>query len=722
MSAAEQAQPYDVAVEAGSTSVSPTALLAARIDLLYRLGRHHLSLVFGAFVLATALYAHNVRPVLGVLGFALPVLATLATAFVTRAYLRRSDDETPELWARRFVIASLGNGAAWGFGAIVWFVPGSVPAEAFLTVAFLGMTACEYIARSAYRPAYLAHALLSLGPLVFLLAREGNIYTEAFAATVLLFAAVLYGFCEDLARMLDEHAQLRQTRPALVRRLHEEKLEAERARDLAQTSVRASSVFISNISHELRTPLNALLGMAQLLDRSQLDRAQKSHVKVMLEAGRGLKMLLDDVIALSSDGADQTGEEQCDAAQAVRTVGWLLQPQAWEKELRLTVSAPTDLPRAAADPRRIRQVLLKLADNAVKFTQRGAVEIVVAAHAHEDGTAYLRFTISDTGIGVPPEIAKHMFEPFLAQEGSYARRSAGTGLGLAVARHLVEQMGGEMGFVSEAGEGAAFWFTIPALSEANNAEQEDGQAASDALPPGGMHLLAWLADEGQGVQLANLLEPFGNRISFAKNAQDAIGRVGRERFDAVIAGGEDADLIAAAPGGKVPILALVVRGGEKPVAAGQMLRWPARPGALYAALRDLLGRGADSGTSRSDEPAIEIAAIDATAFAALEKSLGISTLVEILQSYIQTAEGLCTGLRAAVQGESWEEAARIAQDIAGAAGGLGLAALTAAARGFTQKARESTAAPVLQEAAASVMGEHQRVRRALGNLYPELAA
>ncbi len=722
MSAVEVAAPSQstVAAEPGAQAAGP--VLGARVDLLYRLGRHHLCFAFVALLAVVALYTHRVPLPVVMLGFAAQVAAILVMERLAETYAIRAGSGEPEIWARRYVLASAVTGVAWGVSAFIWFIPHAVAAEAFLTVTFLGMTACEFIARWVYRPAYLAHTAFSLGPLALLLAHEGNLFTILFAAIVILFAAVLYSYCDEFGRRLDERVRLKEAHDALVGRLAEEKLAAERARDMAETSVRAKSVFIANVSHELRTPLNALLGMAQLLDRSELDRAQKSHVKVLLEAGRGLKTLLDDVLALSGDEGGKGAADECDAAHAVRTLGRLLQPLAWEKQLRLSVTAPSDLPRAAADPRRIRQVLLKLTDNAVKFTQRGGVEIVVAAETREDGAEQLRFEVSDTGLGIPPEIAGHIFEPFLAGDTAYARRHAGTGLGLAVARHLVTQMGGEIGFESEPGEGTRFWFTVPALREATAATEEQGPLAGEVSPPSGLHLLVWIGEESQRAQIANLLEPFGNRLTFARDVQEAIARSGRERFDAVIASAADADMIAAAPGIKRPTLALLGRGTRAPAAADQVLRWPARGGALYAALRDLLGRGADSGLARADEDAIETAAIDATAFAALEKSLGMATLVEILHSYIQTAEGLCASLRSAADGESWEEAARISQDIAGAAGGLGLAALTAAARGFTQKAREPHAVQDLYEALEGVVGEHVRVRRALGHLYPELAA
>jgi signal transduction histidine kinase/HPt (histidine-containing phosphotransfer) domain-containing protein len=701
-----------------------TIVFSDRIDILYRLGRHHLFLPFAALCIAGVLYLQIVPLWVAVMPLLLQIAATVFTGQLAEAYRRRDRNDPPILWARRFTLASALSGAAWGIGAVAWFSPDFFPAQAFLTLAMMGMTATEFIARCSYRPAYLAHAALSLGPLAVMLLLAGNIYASMTSLLVLFFGGVLYSYCEGIAGLIDESLRLKRENAELVVQLSHEKAEAEIARDLAEASTRAKSAFVANISHEIRTPLNALLGMAQLLERSELDRAQRSHVKVLLEAGRGLKTLLDDVIALSRDEGEarHSDNEDCDAAQTARTVGRLLQPRAWERQLRLTVTAGSSLPRVAADPRRVRQVLLKLADNALKFTSRGGVEIRVEAEPRDDGREFLRFSVVDTGLGIAPEMTEHMFEPFSAGDNSYTRKNDGAGLGLAVAKRVVEGLGGAIGFDSDPGVGSTFWFTVPAISENAAATGEAPPIAGDAPPPWGLAILVRIADEGARKQISNMLEPFGNRLVIADSAAEAIGYAGRETFDAIIAGGAETDSIAAAPGVKAPLLAIVASGMRMPAAAGQILRWPAGAGALYLALRDLLGRGADTGRSRPDSAEQSVAAIDAPAFAALEKSLGLSTLIEILQAYMKTAEELSARLEQARDSENWEEAAHVAQDFAGAAGGLGLAALTTAARGFAQKVRDGDKDQDIRTAAQAIVAEHARVSRALANLYPELAA
>ena len=715
MSASESVDPGDA--EASQTALS-RAVLAGRIDFLYRLGRFYLFFPFAALGMTVTLFRHTMPEIIVVTPLLLMIGATVTCFRLTRAYERRDPTSDPRLWARRYTILSAISGAFWGLGAVVWFVPDSFPAQAYLALAFLGMTAAEFIARAVHRPAYLAHATFSLLPLAAMLLLDGHGYANMTAVLVLFFGGVLYSYCSSFTHLIDESIRLRYDNAGLVTRLSREKVEAEKARDDAQASARAKSAFISNISHEIRTPLNALLGMAQLLERGPLEHAQHNHVKVILEAGRGLKTLLDDVIALSREDGEGTKSSwaECDAAYAARTVSRLLQPRAWEKKLLLSVTTPSNLPPVAGDPRRIRQLLLKLVENGLKFTETGGVDIAVSVEPDESGNRFVRFTIADTGHGIPAEVAKHLFEPFAAGDTSYARRYQGAGLGLAVAKRIVDSLGGKIGFDSTPTEGTTFWFTLPALTQSSGTVEP----STDATPPSNLNLLVFTADRSIRSEISKLLEPFGNSIVFASAPAEAAARADREHFDAIIVDGVQADVLGAGPGVKAPLLALLSAGERAPLCAHQVIRWPSQGETLYSALNEMLSH---FGEHVHPEAASENhAPIDPGAFASLEKSVGLATLIEILHCYIATVEGLCVALDQASDESHWDEAARLAQDIAGAAGGLGLAALTATARSFVKKAREGRDPDTLQYAAHEVIDEHQRVRQALASLYPDLAA
>jgi HPt (histidine-containing phosphotransfer) domain-containing protein len=323
----------------------------------------------------------------------------------------------------------------------------------------------------------------------------------------------------------------------------------------------------------------------------------------------------------------------------------------------------------------------------------------------------VRFCVSDTGHGLAPEAASLLFSPFSPGDSSYTRKQQGAGLGLAVAKRVIEQAGGSIGFTSKP-EGAQFFFTLPASGVVSTGEPDE--AESRLAPSTGLSLLLFLPVPAVADAISRLLEPFGNRVIRADSLAEAEERAGREYFDAIIAGAGDADMLAAAPGAKTPLIAILLRGNRAPNSTNCMLRWPIGPDQLYRALDQICQAPGHSEIESH-------AAIDPVAFSTLEKSVGVKTLVEILQCYIVTAEQLTGALADACSDEQWEEAARLAQDIIGAAGGLGLAAITLAAREFARRAREGENHHELRNAAQTIMGEHVRVRRALSQLYPDVA-
>ncbi|HEY0281785.1 MAG TPA: ATP-binding protein, partial [Rhizomicrobium sp.] len=301
-------------------------------------------------------------------------------------------------------------------------------------------------------------------------------------------------------------------------------------------------------------------------------------------------------------------------------------------------------------------------------------------------------------------------------DNSYARREQGAGLGLAVVKRIIDAAGGEIGFDSEPGEGSTFWFAVPAAGPAG--QNAPAQSEQNAAPPSGLNLLVFVTDEAARKLLARALEPFGNKLVFAESAADAVARAGRDAFDAIIVTAKNADTLAAAPSVRAPVLTLLAPGDRAPVCAAELLRGPVDARQLYRALANICA----AGQAAAAIPQETTAAIDAAAFAALEKSVGATTLIEILKSYIETTERLCTSLGAASAEANWQQAARLAQDIAGSSSGLGLLAMTAAARGFAAAARQGADAHTLRNDAQMIVIEQERVRRALANLYPDLAA
>jgi signal transduction histidine kinase/HPt (histidine-containing phosphotransfer) domain-containing protein len=688
------------------------------VAVLFRLARYDLSFPFAALCMASALLQKNAN----LASIAVPIAAYLAATIyghtLKRAYDRRGAYDDPAVWARRYTIFSGFVGAIWGLAAFLWLGAASFSAETYLVLAFLGMSAAEFVARSAYRPAYLAHAVPSLGSLALALALFSD---QALSAVlVIFFGGVLYSYGGKLGELLEEAIVLRHDNAHLIVRLNEEKKAAETTRDHAQAGERAKSAFISNISQELRTPLNAILGMAQLLERSELEKAQRDHVKVLLEAGRGLKTLLDDIIALANQAEEAIAVpvEGCDAAQAARTVARLLQPNAWEKRLRLSVNVAAGLPRVACDPRLLRRVLLKVAGNAIRFTERGNVEIALDAKRDASGRSCVRFAVTDTGPGIPAHMHSAIFDPFTKLTPNQTDKHQGAGVGLAVAKRLVETVGGSIGVDSEPGMGAKFWIMIP-ITEAPASTQVD--STESAAPPVALQLLVLARDPSMRAAIDRMLTPFGNRLTFAENLGQASTISARNTFDAILATASHVDSLSATPSQRTPILALAAWDERPPSGASHVLRWPASADALYGAIATIVGEQSTRTKGRSKIESPE-AALDVKAIGELEKSLGLKTLLDILQSYMQTAESLAKSVTAASERADWTQAARLAQDFAGMAGGLGLTGMTTAARTLAQGTRDGATHDVLAKAVSDVLTEHRRVANALRRLYPDLPA
>jgi len=174
------------------------AVFAGRIDILFALGRHYLSLPFAALCIPATLFAGREPGWLPLMPLVLQIAVAIAAEQLTSAYKVRNPGDDPRFWAWRYTFVSAIAGATWGVGVLFWFVPNSFPAEAYLSLAFLGMTATEFIARSAYRPAYLAHAVFSLGPLVTVLFLAGGLYQIMTGVLVTLFGAVLFTYSSSL--------------------------------------------------------------------------------------------------------------------------------------------------------------------------------------------------------------------------------------------------------------------------------------------------------------------------------------------------------------------------------------------------------------------------------------------------------------------------------------------------------------------------------------------
>ncbi len=308
---------------------------------------------------------------------------------------------------------------------------------------------------------------------------------------------------------------------SMMEALEKHETELKVARDAALELASVKSEFAANVSHELRTPLNGVLGMLELLREMGLTARQREYVEVAHNSGESLLALIDGILDFSRIDAGKLKLEPVDFVlpDVLEDVVQLLATQAQSKDLDLGYVIASDVPSSLrGDPRCIRQVLLNLVGNAVKFTSRGEIAIDVRTCRGPAGESQLKFSITDTGCGIPAEVRKHIFEPFSQADGSTARAAGGAGLGLTISRQLVDFMGGDIGVVSMEGKGSTFWFTIP-LEQSTQVEEPTGRHETDMT---GVRVL--IVDDSRIGRdyLRHIMTCWGASPSVAVNGQDAL--------------------------------------------------------------------------------------------------------------------------------------------------------------------------------------------------------
>lgn len=302
----------------------------------------------------------------------------------------------------------------------------------------------------------------------------------------------------------------------------------EQARQEAEAANSAKSTFLATMSHEVRTPLNGILGLVTLLKDSKLDKKQKDYVETVKYSGETLLTILNDILDFSKmeAGKFEIEDIKFNLDRLIRSVVTLMKSRADEKNLVLDYKISGDIPPyIKSDPTRIRQVLLNLIGNAVKFTDQGFVHIHVTSLGRNDSRLTLKFEVSDTGIGIPEEAQKNLFQEFVQADSSTSRKYGGTGLGLAICKKIVGLMSGEIGIASREGEGSTFWFELPVevASQSDNETENDEDRGVESIPAfKPLNILVAEDNKINQMVIAGLLKRAGLTPTMANNGEEAL--------------------------------------------------------------------------------------------------------------------------------------------------------------------------------------------------------
>jgi len=313
------------------------------------------------------------------------------------------------------------------------------------------------------------------------------------------------------------------------RKLDEEEL--VKTRDLALEASRLKSEFLATMSHEIRTPMNGVMGMMDMLLDTPLEQYQREYAHTIMESANALLGIINDILDFSKIEAGRMTlhEEDFMLADVVESVADILAPRARQNDIALMTLLDVSLPAMLhGDVGRVRQVLLNLVGNSIKFTEKGEVTVDVSPVQVQESSLTLKFTVTDTGIGMAPEVTRRLFQPFTQADGSTTRQYGGTGLGLSISKRLVELMGGEIGIESEKDKGSTFWFILP-FKPAQNAIRTMTAPRGDELV--GIRVLVVDDSAANRSVLVHYLSAWGAQCSEAADAEEALRMLRRASAD-----------------------------------------------------------------------------------------------------------------------------------------------------------------------------------------------
>ena len=478
-------------------------------------------------------------------------LAFMAASAGYRLWLARAfaaanpDSDQMPIWALRHVTASVATGAGWGVTAVMFpFLArdSTMVVPHVLLLAGLSTGAARLLL--PMRKGVVAYLIAILTPMGLTFLFQGDLLGVSLGLGVFIYLWFMATATLYFHRMLSDALGMRFEREALADKLTAEnnrrearEAELDEARAKAETASTAKGEFLAVISHEIRTPMNGVLGMLRVVRDTPLSPEQRSYLKTASDSAESLLLLLNDVLDFSKieSGRLELEHAPFPPAATAKSIADLMLARARDKGLQFDLQIGENLPGIiVGDPTRLRQILVNLLGNAIKFTERGRVELSVSCAERTPQRAVMHFTVTDTGIGIDSAAQARLFKPFTQADNSMSRRYGGTGLGLVISMRLAQAMGGAIQVQSALNQGSTFRLLLPCkLPEVTvTPRPEEGPRF---VTPSLQGRVLVVEDDAVNRQVIDLfLKKMGLTATFAPDGEEAITTATTKPFDLVL--------------------------------------------------------------------------------------------------------------------------------------------------------------------------------------------